>query len=714
MAAGPVSHPGILMKTRLKSSLKSLRQQTVAECGLVCLDAMYQCEGLGRPISDILRKHARKISNGLSLADLIKMAEMVGMQTAPVKANLKQLSKHPKTSILFVDGNHFVVFSPASYGKNSTTIFDPAKGIVKLDTEDLASRYSSKALLFVSKAKDSPKLSATDSAKIGLLSLMRQMPDLPRGVPSLIFLSAAGTIVQMVVPLFVQLAMDKAIPTGSDNFLVSLAFVFVLVELFNYATNQLASRASLLFSTMAQSKFQLKLLSRYINLPYKELEEKRPGDTVTDFGAAGTVTSFVTGPAITSIIDAVFALLFSAILFLHHTVLASVILTGVLVLALMRVSVAWFERPMQQRAIELKAANQNEFFDVISSIEQIKLFNVEAARKASWQTHFADSVNSSYKLQCFRIAANGMHRLLSRLFGLGVTAGALYAVIQTDITIGVFYLIMQYRALVDGKLNSVVNTITQLVTIGVHIDRFSYLAKDSNRSSSIKIYDEKPKAIPVSVEGLTFSYGLYQQQPVLKDINLTIRPGEKVLLLGGSGSGKTTLLKILMGLFNPDAGQVQLNHSYINETNHSIARHYTAGVFQGQTVSSATIKENIQFYDDTISDGIINEAIQRSCLKPIIGRLPMQLDTPIGPNFGPLSTGEKQRVLLARAAAKHAPLTFFDEGTSNLDEGTERQIINSWIRDYPGTLICTAHHADAYRNFDTIYAVRDGSLFRER
>ena len=701
------------MKTRFKASLKSLRQKTVSECGLVCLDAMWRSEGLGEPILESLRKHAGKTSNGLSLADLGQMAEKLGMQTMAVKAHLEQLSKHPKTSILFVDNNHFVLFSPALYGKKTTTIFDPAKGIIKLDTEELLSRYSSKALIFISADIKRFDLDVSSDDKVSLISLMRQMPDLSRGIPIMMALSAITTITQMIVPVFIQIAMDRAIPTGSDSFLISLALVFVLVELFNYASGQLHSRTSLLFSTMAQSKYQSKLLSRYITLPYKDLEEKRPGDTVTDFDAAGTVTAFATGPAITSIINAIFALLFSGILFLHHTVLATAILTGIITLALIRVGVAWFERPMQQRAIELGATSQNEFFDVISSIEQIKLFNVEGARKIAWQTHYADSIDSSYKLQSFRIGANGIYRLLSRLFGLGVTTGALYAVIQTDITIGVFYLILQYRTLVTDKLNSVVATITQLVTIGVQIDRFSYLAKPNQTPPSIKHYDERSKAISVAVEDLTFSYGLYQQEPILKNINMTIKPGEKVLLLGGSGSGKTTLLKIMMGLLTPDHGQIQLNHSYINAANVDMVRQYTAGVFQGQTVSAATIKDNIQFYDDTISDDIIYASIQTSCLKSVVGRLPMQLETMIGPNFGPLSTGEKQRVLLARAAAKMAPLTFFDEGTSNLDAETEQLIVQSWIKNYPGTLICTAHHADAYKNFDSIYRVENGNLIRE-
>ncbi len=191
--------------------------------------------------------------------------------------------------------------------------------------------------------------------------------------------------------------------------------------------------------------------------------------------------------------------------------------------------------------------------------------------------------------------------------------------------------------------------------------------------------DESAESTPVakgsvSVRGekLTFSY---DKEEIFRDFSFAVAPGEMVAVTGQSGAGKTTLIKLLLGFATPDEGKLILENKDGKIPVSAATRHYFSYVPQGNTLFKGTIRENLQMADGTVDDAALWSALETACAKDFVENLPQGLDTPIGERASGISEGQAQRIAIARAMLKKAPVVIFDEATSALDEETEATIL---------------------------------------
>jgi ATP-binding cassette subfamily B protein RaxB len=695
-------------KSFFSSQVQNLRQEYPAECGLVALAGLAMSElDIPSPLP-YLRSKTKRVNQGLSLADLVELGTDIGLRLAAVEATLEEIIEHGAIAILHWQEDHYVLLSPGQTKPKHVYIFDPECGCKREDTSTIKSGFRGYAIIFLGALEPVEPLPKFAS-KISKFQIARQFTDVFRAFGPLVLLSATVTILQMIAPLFVQIAIDRIVPVGSENFLFGLMIVFFALTIFKLFTTLLRGSISLIVERMSTAKFQKRLIQLYSKQAYSAIEGRAQGDVLTDFASAEVVSRFFSGAAIASVIDAFFVFVFLGILFLFSTTMAVLVISSAILISIIRTFFVFWERPLQQKAIQDQAIDANNFFDLLGSIEQLKIFSVIRGRENYWSHDFFASMNSNLKLSHFRLRANALYSFLEEASNILISGVGIYLILKGELTIGALYLVAQYRGIMFSKLVGVINTLQNWITIDIHISRFSYILKEENDAVVDDFLVKLDHPTAIAVRDLGFQYGVFDNS-IFHSVNFEIKNGEKVLFCGPSGSGKTTLVKILTGLYTDFDGSVFVYGLKLTpETSTSIQK-FTSGIFQGQHVSSLSIFENVRFFDDHLSEMQAVEALENAHCWDFVNELKMREHTPIGPDFGPLSSGQKQRVLAARVLAKNAPLTVLDEGTSHLDKKTERNVVTSLKNKLTGTLICIAHNIDAFETFDRVFWVEAGEI----
>jgi ATP-binding cassette subfamily B protein RaxB len=196
---------------------------------------------------------------------------------------------------------------------------------------------------------------------------------------------------------------------------------------------------------------------------------------------------------------------------------------------------------------------------------------------------------------------------------------------------------------------------------------------------------------------------------VLENVSLSIDDGESICFVGPSGCGKTTLLKLLLGLYEPNAGKLYLGGREATNELLCAWRPVTASVMQNDSLLTGSIEQNIAFFDPQIDITRVKESARLACIDDEIEKMPMGYQSLIGDMGSALSGGQKQRILLARALYRKAKILFMDEGTANLDPKSEERIAET-IQSLSITRVLVAHRPALIRGVDRVFMVKGGNV----
>jgi ATP-binding cassette subfamily B protein RaxB len=265
---------------------------------------------------------------------------------------------------------------------------------------------------------------------------------------------------------------------------------------------------------------------------------------------------------------------------------------------------------------------------------------------------------------------------------------------------------MAYRLQFTDKATNLVELLIQFRMLDLHLDRLSDIAnaeKESEGGEQLRINHGR-----IELEQITFAYEKHLP-PILNGASAVISPGECVAVTGPSGCGKTTLLKIMMGLLQPDGGDVRIDGTALRQADAHSYRRQIASAMQDDTLFSGSLAENIAFFDDDLDMERVYDAARLACIDADIGQMAMGYETPVGDMGSSLSGGQRQRLLLARALYQKPHILFLDEGTSNLDVTTEKAV-NDAVSTLGITRIVVAHRPQTIAMADRVLEIRDGQL----
>ena len=366
-------------------------------------------------------------------------------------------------------------------------------------------------------------------------------------------------------------------------------------------------------------------------------------------------------------------------------------------------------KKVRKMASEVMSFELETFYNM-DTIKSFGIMDQYSARLRNWQEKFK-KVNLDYNL--FQIQTNVFMTVLGSLVSMGAFGYCLYQLWTHAITYGTMTLFLQQTSKLSGAFQNVVGIIPNFLSASVSAHRIRELVelpKEVHLEASRSLEEKAEQGFTVELRDLSFAYVADRQ--VVEDSRLIASPGEIVALIGASGEGKTTLVRLILALVRPGKGEAVIRAADGTEFPlNAETRTLFSYVPQGNTVLSGTIAENLRMGKADATEAEIIAALETACAWEFVKELPDGIETKLGRRGKGLSEGQAQRIAIARAVLRDAPVLLLDEATSALDVGTERRVLKNLMQSNPHrTCIVTTHRPTVLSLCQRVYRVMDKAV----
>lgn len=506
------------------------------------------------------------------------------------------------------------------------------------------------------------------------------------------------------------------IVTGiQTNRALEMAVLMVSMSLFSLLFNQAMSRITLKINIRIQNEIQADIFDKIIEVNWLDLSRYHGGDLLNRFSSdVGTVANSAIGWVPNLIIN-FFSFIATLCLILYYdpTMLFLTLANMPIMLLSSKVMMSRL-RKYDMKVKEMNSemmAFETETFSNIDSIKSFSLVHLFSDRLKGFQKRFKDV---SLEYNWFSIKYNTIISLLGMVVSFSFYGWAVYRLWSGAINYGEMTLFLQQSGRLSSTFSALVSIIPSTISATISAKRLMeiiFLPKEPLDIKTSEYLDKiQDKGFSLELEDVYFSY--IQNKNVLVSSDLKANPGEIVALVGPSGEGKTTMIRLFLGLITPNQGNAYLI-DYQGKKYHLDAstRSLFAYVPQGNTIFSGTIAENLRMVKEDASDEEIIKALKSACAYEFVSRLEGGINAKIGARGQGLSEGQCQRIAIARALLREAPILLLDEATSALDVSTERKVLNNIMINHPNkTCIVTTHRPSVLNMCQRVYRVMDTKL----
>lgn len=646
----------------------SILQTEAAECGLACLAMIANYHGLLTDLHTLRQRFALSL-RGATLKQVIDMAQSMKLTARPLRLDLEEMNQLQLPCILHWELSHFVVLKKVLANNKGITILDPARGERTIGAEELSKCFTGIALELAPMADFVP---TTEKRTIKVTQLLGKVVGLKRSLVQIFALALALETFAVVSPFFMQWVVDGAIVAADSNLLTLLCIGFGLLMLIQTSIGLARSWVVLYLSTHLNVQWISNVFAHLIRLPVTYFERRHLGDVVTRFESVHRIQQTLTTSFIEGVLDGILSMVMLVIIFIYSPTLAWVVIAALAIQGI----ISWISYgPMRRLAAEqinLSAKNQSQLFESIRAVQSIKLFASENDRQARYINGLVESTNRTIASQKLNIGVGFLLKFTSGIENIIVVWLGAGAVMQNQLSIGMLFAFMSYKATFSGRVQSMIHKFIEFKMLKLHAELLADIVLTNTDTSSnaatkqLPLQCEDGLTPEIEVRNVSFRYSAAEPW-ILRDVNLKVTKGEYIAIVGRSGGGKTTLLKLMLGLISPTEGEVLFRGQPIQQL--GAAFRQTAGaVMQDDQLLSGSIAENICFFSQTPNMERIRECAEQAAIARDIEKMPMQYQTLIGEMGSSLSGGQKQRVLLARALYLRPNILFLDEASSHLDD----------------------------------------------
>lgn len=726
---------------------KYYKQLDAMDCGPTCLRMVAKYYGKTYSLQ-YLRSLSYITREGVSLLGISDAAESIGFRTKGYRLTWEQLRDEvPFPCIVHWNQRHFVVvydikkkkrFYPALFfreragdrafssppleGGREGAVFvaDPAIGLLTYTKKEFLKCWVSTknegehegTALLLEPTPDFYKQEAEEKGKLKFIYLLGYLRPYRKFIIQLMLGMLTGSIISMIFPFLTQSIVDIGIGNSDLAFVVMVLVAQLLLTLGQIANGMIRSWIMLHVTTRVSISLISDFLIKLMKLPMAFFDTKMIGDIMQRIGDHSRIQSFLTQSLIDIIFAVITLVIYTFIMASYHFGILGVFFLG------STFYIGWVmlflkkRRELDYKRFQQSAANQSNVVQLVSGMQEIKLNSCEKQKRWEWER---------IQARLYKVSVKGL--VLSQNQQIGATfinqAKDIFisflsakAVITGDMTLGMM-MAVQY---IIGQLNSPIQQFIGFTQAAqdakISLER---LGEIHDREDEEKVEENKIKEIPANqtivIKDLTFHYEGPHSPKVLKKINLEIPANQITAIVGTSGSGKTTLIKLLLGFYKPNKGEIRLNDINLENYSPSQWRKHCGVVMQEGFIFSDSIANNVGIIDEIPDRMKIEKAVLTANIKNFIDDLPLGYDTKIGNDGHGLSTGQKQRILLARAVYKNPDYIFLDEATNALDAKNERVIMENLDLFFKGrTVVVVAHRLSTVKKADQIVVLEKGEI----
>jgi HlyB family type I secretion system ABC transporter len=693
---------------RLTQRYPFVQQHSAVDCGIACLVMVGQFWGQRLSLNH-LRELAQVDRSGATLKGLMQAAEAVGFMPRPVKADLDQLRQQALPAIVHWEGRHYIVVYAIQ--PRHVIVADPEIGCRRISHAEFIAKWTGYTLLLT----PTHQLTENSAAKSGLWRFLALIKPHGRVLTEIALTSLVIQVFGLVTPLITQLLLDRVVVQRSDRTLIALGMGLLLFSVFRLGMKSL--RQYLLDHTA--NRIDLALVVGFINhalrLKLSYFETRYVGDITSRIGENQTIRRFLTGEALTTMLDLLTVFVYVGLMFWYSWSMALLALILVPVLALLAFVFTPFLRQNSREAFGAKNGENSYLIEVLTGINTIKSMGLERIVRWRWEKLFSQYVRLHFSGQILRERLRFASNLAELLVSQILLLVGLWQVIHNQLTVGQ---LLAFNMLL-GNVLSPFQRLTALwddfQEVLISVERLNDVleaAPESDPSAMLPYLP--PIAGHIRFENVTFRYNRDSPHNTLANLSFEIPAGQTIAIVGRSGSGKTTLAKLLLGLYLPTDGKVLIDGEDIATVNLPSLRQQVGMVDQNTFLFGGTVRDNLTIAAPNASLAEVQTAAHLAGADQFIQELPMRYDTQIGEGGGMLSGGQRQRLAIARALLRQPRLLVLDEATSALDTESERIIQANFQNIFHNqTTIVIAHRLSTVKQADKILVLDRGVLIEQ-
>ena len=695
------------------------KQADSKDCGPTCLKIIAKHYGKNINIQE-LRDFSETTREGSNLLFLSDAAEKIGFRTLGVKLNVKSLEEVPLPCILHWNKEHYVVLCNIKKGKYH--ISDPAFGLIEYYKADFIKFWignnavdtTQEGIVLLLEA--TPKFFQSEFDKeenigfgFGLLSqyVLRYKSFLTQLSVGLL----ASSLLQLVFPFLTQSIVDVGIQNQNIHFI----YLILCAQLFLFAgrtgVELIRSWILLHLSTRINISLISDFFIKLMNLPISFFDVRMTGDIMQRINDNHRIEKILTTSSLNVLFSVINMFIMGGVLAYYNLQIFFVFFTG---------SILYFgwitlflkrRKELDYKRFSEVSQEQSKVIELINGMQEIKLHNAEKQKRWGWEYVQARLFRVSIKglvLEQTQTIGSSVINELKNIFIIFLSAKL---VIDGSITLGMMMAISSIVGSLNGPITQLIEFVRELQDAKISLARLSEIhEKEDESQQELHQTHDIPKDSDIVIKDLCYRY-LGSDIPVLDNLNLRISAHKVTAIVGISGSGKTTLMKLLLKFYDPDKGEINLGNTQLKNIAQKSWRANIGAVMQEGFIFNDSIANNIAVGVDIIDKERLVYAADVANITEYILGLPLGYNTKIGTEGVGMSTGQKQRLLIARAVYKNPEMLFFDEATSALDANNEKVIMGKLDLFFKNkTVVVIAHRLSTVMNADQIVVLDKGKI----
>jgi ATP-binding cassette subfamily B protein len=514
----------------------------------------------------------------------------------------------------------------------------------------------------------------------------------------------------LATPILTQVIIDKVMVQGSLPTLDVMAIALLSVAIFEAILGILR----LFIFTHTARRLDLSLSAQVfrhlMRLPLAYFESRRVGDTVARVQELENIRQFLTGTALTVILDSIFAVVYLALMFYYNAQLTLVALAVIPLFAILTLIATPILRNWLNETFNRSADSQSFLVETITGIHSVKAHAAERTARDRWEGLFARYIRTGFRASTTSNISNNIGSFLTNFSYLLILWFGAKLVIDQKLTVGQLVAFQMLSGRMTGPLLRLVQLWQNLQQVLLSVDRIGDIlnvAPEAEPGSGLVL---PPLKGQVTFEQVFFRYRP-NQEPILRGISFTVQPGMFVGIVGRSGSGKSTLSKLLQRLYQPESGRILIDGFDLKSADLASLRQQIGVVLQEDFLFNGSILENITLGNPDIGAEQVVEAARLAVAHDFISEMPQGYESNVGERGTALSGGQRQRIALARLFLSQSPILILDEATSALDSETEQQVLQNLQQiSQNRTVFLIAHRFAPLKRADLILVLQKGVI----
>ncbi|WBX75919.1 peptidase domain-containing ABC transporter [Tenacibaculum ovolyticum] len=696
------------------------KQTEAKDCGPTCIKII--AKHYGKTINtQQLRKLSETTREGSSLLGLSDAVESMGFKSLGIKLSFNKLLEAPLPCILHWNKNHYVVLYKIK--KDTIYISDPAHGLISFTKEEFiqswignnANENTEEGIaLLIEPTPHFYNEEFEEDEKFGFSFIFKYLFKYKKFIVQLIIGLLAGSLLQLILPFLTQSIVDVGIKNQDLNFVYLILFAQLFLFIGKASLEIIRSWILLHLSTRINISLISDFFIKLMKLPISYFDVRMTGDLLQRINDHKRIERILTTSSLTVLFSFFNLIIFSLVLAYYSLQIFGVFVIG---------SVLYFgwvlfffkkRKELDYKRFSQVSQEQSKVIELINGMQEIKLHNAERRMRWNWEYVQARLFKVATKSLALEQTQSVGSNFINELKNMFITVLSAKLVIDGNITLGMMMAISYIVGQLNGPITQLINFMRDVQDAQISIDR---LGEIHNMEDEEKPNDEKVSHIPenaiIKLNNVSFRYtgGL---EPVLNDLSLEIPANKTTAIVGVSGSGKTTLMKLLLGFYQVDKGDIMVNNFNLKNISQKEWRRNCGVVMQEGYIFNDSIAKNIAVGEDYADKDKLAHAINVANIADYIEGLPLGYNTKIGSEGNGLSTGQKQRLLIARSVYKNPRFLFFDEATSALDANNEKVIMGKLNEFFSNkTAVVIAHRLSTVKNAHQIVVLDKGKIIEK-